>query len=256
MEPFPIIETTIDAKLARLGELTTLVTLISPLPAFVSCHKSNLEKTVMLEKISFNFLMAMFVTNMVWLAYSIKIENNDLIVINALGSIIAGTFVSLYIMIQIKAHDIAFGKPYLIILGGGLAFAWLLSAPDFLLGTWWNGFASTSLSMTQYLFTLDGVKAVLTTKDPTKVNLTVAIACMFNSYAWGCYAILTKDPFVLIPNIAGFCTGFLQLYLYLWTTGSCSDMDNFIKCLHKYCGDPRQKVLPRKLKTENELDFE
>jgi len=94
--PLPI-ETTIDAKLARLGELTTLVTLISPLPAFVSCHKSALEKKVMLEKISFNFLMAMFVTNMVWLAYSIKIANPDLIVINALGSIIAGTFVCIFI---------------------------------------------------------------------------------------------------------------------------------------------------------------
>ena len=90
-------ETTIDAKLARLGELTTIVTLISPLPAFVSCHKSSVEKKRMLEKISFNFLMAMLVTNLVWLAYSFKIVNPDLIVINALGSVIAGTFVTLYI---------------------------------------------------------------------------------------------------------------------------------------------------------------
>jgi uncharacterized protein with PQ loop repeat len=203
------IETTIDAKLARLGELTTLVTLISPLPAFVSCHKSALEKKDMLAKISFNFLMAMFVTNMVWLAYSIKIANSDLIVFNALGSIIAGTFVSIYIHTQIAAHDLTYGKPFILIFAAGIGFAWILSAPNFLLGTWWNGFAATSLSMTQYLFTLDSVKSVLATKDPSKVNLTVAIACMFNSYAWACYAILTNDPFVLVPNIAGFCTGLL-----------------------------------------------
>ena len=41
--------TTIDSKLARLGELTTIVTLISPLPAFVSCHKSSVEKERMLD---------------------------------------------------------------------------------------------------------------------------------------------------------------------------------------------------------------
>ena len=84
-------------KLARLGELTTIVTLISPLPAFVSCHKTSIEKERMLDKISYNFLMAMLVTNVVWTAYSIKIDNADLIVINVLGSLIAGTFICVYI---------------------------------------------------------------------------------------------------------------------------------------------------------------
>jgi solute carrier family 50 protein (sugar transporter) len=246
---------TIDAKLARLGELTTIVTLISPLPAFVSCYKSSIEKERMLEKISYVFLVAMFVTNVVWLAYSIKIENPDLIVINALGSLIAGTFVFLFIYIKFKVIK----KPppqQLIILGIGLALAILLSYPDLLLDTWWNGFAATSLSMSQYLFSLDSVKVVLQTKDPTKVNLVLAIACIFNSYAWGCYAAITGDPFVFVPNVAGFTCGVIQLALYFWTTGSLTDQSSAIKCLHKYCSDPRQKVLPRKLKTETEIDFE
>lgn len=37
-------EFTLEQKLARLGELTMIVTLISPLPSFIFCHKSSFEK--------------------------------------------------------------------------------------------------------------------------------------------------------------------------------------------------------------------
>ena len=39
-----IVSMTIDQKLARLGELTTIVTLISPFPAFISCGMSSIDK--------------------------------------------------------------------------------------------------------------------------------------------------------------------------------------------------------------------
>ena len=94
--------TPLDVKLARLGELTTIVTLISPLPAFVSCHKKSMEKNEMLSKISFNFLLAMFVCNEVWFAYCIKIMNLDLMVINAAGTLIAGSFVAIFLYVKLK----------------------------------------------------------------------------------------------------------------------------------------------------------
>lgn len=94
--------TPIDQKLARLGELTSIVTLISPLPAFISCHKTTFEKNEMLAKLSFNFLLAMLVTNAVWLAYSLKVYNLDLIIINFLGTIIASCFVSVYLYVKLK----------------------------------------------------------------------------------------------------------------------------------------------------------
>jgi len=50
-----------------------IVTLISPLPSFIFCHKTSFEKNQQLARLSYNFLLAMMTNNSVWLAYSIKI---------------------------------------------------------------------------------------------------------------------------------------------------------------------------------------
>jgi len=143
---------TLDMRLARLGELTTMVTLISPLPAFVSCHKKSFEKNKMLEKISFNFLLAMFICNETWLAYAIKIDNMDLVVINALGTIIAGLFVFMFLYVKTKVTN---PHKYIALLLGGIIFATLVSSN--LIEPWTNGLIATLLSMSQYVFTLDSV---------------------------------------------------------------------------------------------------
>lgn len=120
---------------------------------------------------------------------------------------------------------------------------------------WLNGLIATTMSMTQYIFTLDGVKGILRTKDPAKVDLVVAIACIFNSLAWGAYALLVQDLFVFVPNIAAFGAGFCQIFLFMWTTGRLSDSSAPIKFLHK-CFLKQTKMLPTKLKEESEIEAE
>ena len=207
-------EQTIDQKLARLGELTTIVTLISPLPNFIFCHKSSFAKNQQLAKLSYNFLVAMTVTNCVWLAYSLKIWNLDLIIINTIGTLIAFSFIILYLWVKFKVSRLGMHLPRLAF---GLFFAVLASSS--LTDEWQNGVIATSMSMTQYIFILEGVKGVLQTKDPDRVDLIIAIACIFNSLAWGCYAQIVGDIFVFIPNVAAFGAGFINISLYMWTTG-------------------------------------
>lgn len=110
----------------------------------------------MLEKISFNFLVAMFVTNLVWLFYSIKIDNNDLIVINALGTIIAGSFTTLFLYVKQKVT-----RPYTHLTKFALGLSFAFTVGSSLTTPWTNGFIATSLSMSQYFFTLDSVKITL-----------------------------------------------------------------------------------------------
>ena len=92
----------IVSKLASLGQLTTILLLISPFPSFVFCHKKSLEKNAQIANISYKYLLANFACNAVWLAYSLKVENMDLIVINFLGTLISAIFLALYIYVKIK----------------------------------------------------------------------------------------------------------------------------------------------------------
>ena len=180
-----IIPMTIDQKLARLGELTTIVTLISPFPAFISCGMSSIDKDRQLKKLSYNFILAMMATNIIWLAYSVKVDNIDLIVINSLGTLVSCSFVMVYLYVKYRITRLS---THVARFMGAVCFSLIMSSA--LTSSWTNGVIATSCSMTQYLFTLEGVKGVLNSRDPERVDVTVAVACIFNSYAWGCYAYI------------------------------------------------------------------
>ena len=99
------------------------------------------------------------------------------------------------------------------------------------------------------------MKGVLQTKDPARVDLIIAIACIFNSLAWGTYAYLVRDIFVFIPNICAFAAGWINISLFLWTTGNITDTSPPIKILHKCC-NKQARILPKKVKDEQELENE
>ena len=120
-----------------------MITLISPLPAFVSCHKPSWEKNKQLAKVSYNFLVAMWATNVVWLAYSLKIDNIDLIVINALGVLISSCFLFLFLYVKARVARLTMHLlRFFIGLVLGAAFSSNLTTP------WTNGLLATSMSMT------------------------------------------------------------------------------------------------------------
>jgi len=75
--------------------------LISPFPAFVFCHKKNLEKNEQIKGISYTYLLANFVCSAVWLAYSFKVNNMDLIIINTVASIITAFFLIMYLYVKV-----------------------------------------------------------------------------------------------------------------------------------------------------------
>ena len=93
-----------ENKLACVGQLTTIILLISPFPQFVFCHKKSLEKNASLKGISFKYLLANFFCYQVWLAYSFKVDNMDLIIINMVGAIINTTFLGLYLYVKYKIN--------------------------------------------------------------------------------------------------------------------------------------------------------
>ena len=85
----------------------------------------------------------MMATNIIWLAYSIKVENVDLIVINSIGTLIATSFVLIFLYVKYRITRLSTHIARFI---GALIFSALVSSN--LTGTWTNGVIATSCSMT------------------------------------------------------------------------------------------------------------
>jgi len=64
--------TSLVDKFARMGEFTSIVMMISPLPSFVSCHRKSHEKVAMLNKVNFPFLILCLICNSCWLSFGNK----------------------------------------------------------------------------------------------------------------------------------------------------------------------------------------
>ena len=69
----PIIESSFVAKVARVGEISSFITLLAPLPSFVFCYRSIKYKEKQIARVSYTFLLGQAVVNTVWLSYSIKL---------------------------------------------------------------------------------------------------------------------------------------------------------------------------------------
>ena len=143
---------TLESKLAGTGQLTTLMLLLSPFPAFVFCYKSSIEKNKQIAAISPNYLVASFFCNAVWLAYALKIANPDLIVINCLGTVITAFFMVMFLYVKVKVGHhrmlllkILIGSPFLV-----------ASCTDYLDSSK-TGLMATSLSVLSYAVTLDSI---------------------------------------------------------------------------------------------------
>ena len=75
----------------------------------------------------------------------------------------------------------------------------------------------------------------LKTRDSKHVNMGITIASVINGITWALYAILVRDIYVLIPNVAALCSASIQLNLYKWTTGQLEHNHWLIKLLqHKF----------------------
>ena len=137
---------------AKMGEITSLLTLISPLPSFMFCHKPNHEKIHMLNGISYSYLISLYVMNATWVAYCIKEGLDDIIVINLLGMLSALIFILIYIYTkyqdELPVYDI-------VVFISTLPFTVFVYTDVF--SSDFTGFLAVLLSIFSYVTTLGNV---------------------------------------------------------------------------------------------------
>lgn len=168
----------------------------------------------MLAGVSYKFLLVSFVCNCIWLSYSLRINNMDLIVINGLATIISAFFLSLYMYVKIKIghHQ----RSFLLLL---LSIPVISVCYSSYLSTQQTGILATASSVCMYAASLDSISMTLKTRDSKTVNMGIVVASVINGFIWMLYAILVSDIYVLTPNLAALASAFLQLNLYKWTKG-------------------------------------
>ena len=89
------------------------------------------------------------------------------------------------------------------------------------------------MSVSVYAVALDSISMTLKTRDSKHVNMGITIANCINGITWATYAILIRDIYVLIPNIAALISVSIQLNLYKWTTGEVEHNHWLIKFLQR-----------------------
>ncbi|PIA44349.1 hypothetical protein AQUCO_01700148v1 [Aquilegia coerulea] len=76
------------------------------------------------------------------------------------------------------------------------------------------GLISAGLNIVMYASPLSAMKTVVTTKSVEYMPFFLSFFLFLNGGVWGFYAVLVRDPFLGIPNGAGFILGIAQLVLY------------------------------------------
>ena len=214
----------LEQKLAAVGQLTTIIMLVSPFPNFVFCHKKSLDANKQVSAISSRYLFVNFMNNAVWLVYSLKIDNSDLIIINSLGSLISFFFLALYLYVKARVGRYAEHSGLLVVAPVPL-LAWQYLSSD------WTGLLATTLSISAYIVSLDSVSHTLKTRDAKTVNMGIVGASVINGLVWMMYAIIERDIYVLMPNIAALISSAIQLELWKWAKGDLDNTHWFIRWL-------------------------
>ena len=114
----------------------------------------------MLKTMSYKYLLSNFVNSAVWLAYSIKVQNDDLIIINVIATLITGLFFTMFLYVKIKI-----GRYYeLLMMALAASPVVVLPYTDYVT-TNYAGIMATSLSVFAYAVSLDTISMTLKTRN-------------------------------------------------------------------------------------------
>lgn len=221
-------------QLLKLGELTSYVSLLSPLPTFLMCGKSIADQNKMIDTLQFSFLLLLFVISNIWLSYfeHRKESTITLVVMNQARTVATSVYIVLYLIIKArsKSQEIktyvfqtVFIVFFVVTCTKSLAQQYLL--PVALL-----------FEMVNNLIQFGQIPNILRDKSIDQINLPVAVCCTIDAAVWLIYSVVNNDlPFTIL-NGSGILAGFLQLYLYEWAIGRVKDDHWSILILHQVFG--------------------
>ncbi|CDW89365.1 protein ruptured pollen grain [Stylonychia lemnae] len=222
--------------LAKLGQATSLLVNIAPLPTFLFCSLSHSEKVKRLDSISYIYLLTGLTTNIVWLAYGYKIGNQDIIVNNIFGMSMSIIIISMYMAVMKSIEQILM---MLILIP--IAIAFLINQVPVNL----CGLVGSIISVTSNVSPLEKIANVIATRDHRFINFPVALFTCFNAVVWCTYGYITLDIFVFTCQFLNFNCGLIQVLFYFWAQKKISSENMVLRTLLGVFGFRKQDFLKK-----------
>jgi len=190
--------------LSYSGTLLSLLTCVAPLPGIVSKGKAG-----KFDQVPKDFLYLNHATQFLWLLYSLKIDDPSLKLVNTMTSVLSLVAVLTY------AHYarllVWMFTRYLILSSAGVTLYSMLGNEA--LGTF-----AVGLNMVTFAAPCKSLGAVVSRKDSSLIDPSIALCNLVNCFIWTTYAYLISNSLIMTPNIVGLAVSLAQMVLYYWAT--------------------------------------
>ena len=160
-----------------------------------------------MDAFSFSYLLLSLLNNLLWLAYSQKIGDENIGIPAMVGTLVGVFLIVIFQTVRSSRNQII--ACFILVSISEIFFSSLV--PAFLAGC-----TASFLSISTYCSTLGQIPVLIREKDPRYINLPIVLVSITNAMVWTCYAILKKDIPLFMTNSIAFTTMAVNLLFYLW----------------------------------------
>mmetsp|Transcript_31410 Transcript_31410/g.38993 ORF Transcript_31410/g.38993 Transcript_31410/m.38993 type:complete len:395 (+) Transcript_31410:118-1302(+) len=197
--------------LGKIGMITVFGMILSPVPNFLFCGLTQKEKEAKMATFSFSFLLLSLLNNLLWLAYSQKVGDENIGIPAMVGTLVGVLLIGVFLSVKSTRNQII--ACFLLVSISEIFFSNLV--PTFL-----NGCSASFLSISTYLSTLGQIPRVIREKDSRYISLPMVTVSIVNALIWAAYAVLKKDIPLFMTNSLAFCFMSVNMTFYLWANDS------------------------------------
>ncbi|KAL9235013.1 hypothetical protein vseg_009816 [Gypsophila vaccaria] len=195
-----------------IGNIISALLFLSPTKTFVRIVRNRSTE----EFESFPYI-ATLLSSSIWTYYGI-IKPGALLVstVNGFGALVQLVFVSLFLFFAPPSKKatttILVGAVDVGCLGAIVSISWFFLNDETRITV--IGLIGAALNIVMYGSPLAVLGTVLKSKSVEYMPLLLSLCVFLNGGVWTIYAFLVNDPFLGVPNAAGFILGVIQLTVY------------------------------------------
>nr|AZZ65888.1 sugar transporter [Dianthus spiculifolius] len=208
-----------------IGNVISALLFLSPAKTFIRIvgNKSTEEFE------SFPYI-ATLLSASIWTYYGI-IKPGAILVstVNGFGALVQLVYVTLFLIFAPSSKKATTAMWVVIVdvgcLGAILSISWFLMNEDMRINV--IGLIGAALNIVMYGSPLSALGTVLRSKSVEYMPFLLSLCVFLNGGVWTIYALLVKDPFLGVPNAAGFILGAIQLAVYAKYRKSSNDKQSY-----------------------------